>query len=157
MSSSSDPSTAASAKSSRETELQALLARVEAATGWDDDLDVLLFMDVDPEYGRERKIAKVKSRNYPQYTASLDAALALASRLLPGWAWMTGCAEGGDFFCSLQPSIGDDPFNGEGDDGDASTAPLAVLAALLKVLAAQAASPAAGTDRGVRNPSHDHV
>jgi hypothetical protein len=50
---------------------------------------------------------------------------------------MVGCSEEGDFFASLQPSIGDDPFNGNGEDATAKTPSVALLAATLRALIAQ--------------------
>ena len=66
----------------------------------------------------------------------LDAALALVERVLPGWAWMMGCSEASDYFASIQHSIGDDPFNGEGADANGETPALALLAVMLRGLIA---------------------
>lgn len=68
------------------TDLADLLARVEAATGPDREIDGLLYCMEDeviqrcwPHWGREQR-----ENLTPRYTASLDAALALVERVLPG-------------------------------------------------------------------------
>lgn len=64
----------------------------------------------------------------PHYTTSLDAALALVERVLPGWAWSVGNkAQGGQAY--LMRGLGDGLIEGKG----ASPA-LALCIALLKVL-----------------------
>lgn len=66
--------------------LQSLKGRIEAATGPDLELDLaiygaLIFKDMD-------QLAPGETNPMPKpYTASIDAALALVERLLPGWAW----------------------------------------------------------------------
>lgn len=87
--------------------LDDLLSRVEAATGPDGELDAALWLRFVP--GTTRKATTVnhpkgpyiidETREHfrlvtvPAYSASLDAALALCERVLPGWAW---CAAGPD-------------------------------------------------------------
>lgn len=127
-----------------------LLARVEAATGPDRELDAALWLDFTP--GATRRASTVKSSKglwpdytidetreaggalivVPAYTASLDAALALVERVLPGWVWSVGnlASGGGQAYLMRAQSaalIG----------GKASTPALALLAAMLKALMAQ--------------------
>jgi hypothetical protein len=86
-----------------------LLERVEAATGVDReiDADLCLRWQTPNEHYREPlrrpilmarehqrpgllenvEISGVSAYSAPQYTASLDAALSLVERVLPGWDW----------------------------------------------------------------------
>ena len=62
------------------SELAELLERVKAATGPDRELD----WDIQQsQFG----IEQTDFHGTPRYTASIDAALALAERLLPGRSW----------------------------------------------------------------------
>ncbi len=83
----------------------ALIKRLEAATGPDREVDAELWLMFTT--GATRKASVVKSSKglwpdytidetreasgrlivVPSYTASVDAALALAERVLPGWCW----------------------------------------------------------------------
>ncbi|MHB1086117.1 MAG: hypothetical protein ACYCZ0_00010 [Minisyncoccota bacterium] len=69
----------------------------------------------------------------PSYTASVDAAIALVERLLPGIFWVVGKGKTREaeppFGCHLL--FGSDEIIG---DGEAPTAPLAILSALLTAL-----------------------
>jgi hypothetical protein len=61
------------------SKLRELLDRVESATGHDPRLDhVINGLFPDCELGA------------PYYTGSIDAAVALCERVLPGWAWKVG-------------------------------------------------------------------
>lgn len=125
-----------------------LLARVEAATGPDRELDGDIALAcgavVDPA---ERNLmgivtvpawwtmprascAKWPHRTTPwPLTASIDSALALAERVLPGWAWMLRGS-----FAKLWEPHGKPP----GNDFDAMgrSPALAIIAAILKALIA---------------------
>lgn len=78
----------------------------------------------------------VGSFRAPAYTASLDAAVALVEKMLPGWSY--GFAMRGD---KLRREGCDDERayawlkNGDQADADAPTLPLAILSALLEALA----------------------
>ena len=137
-------------------DLQSLLARVEAASGPDRLLDAEIevaarWIDaaragLAPEHrARWRvltglRVGAVESQgtsyNAKPFTASVDAALALVERVLPGWQWDVG-------YLPNQPEIGflaeiwppGDPVNDV--SGAGKTAPLAILAALLKAKIAQ--------------------
>lgn len=77
--------------------LSALLARVEAATGPDRDLSTAInraLRQPDEErLGTPERLASVAPNWGPHVTASIDAAVHLTERVLPGWWWTTGdCA-----------------------------------------------------------------
>lgn len=131
------------------TELQSLLARVEAATEPDRDIDADLTVALlggkaewlTAQYTGDLVAAHVvPSANHrgglakqPVYalTASLDAALALVGRVLPGWAWSVGNkASGGQAYLMSGPGA---VLCG----GEANTPALSLLAALLKALITQ--------------------
>lgn len=61
-------------------------------------------------------------------TTSLDAALALASRVLPGWVWNMG----NDLPCWVHLWIDDRNYDGNPIQGNASTPALALCAAILR-------------------------
>lgn len=65
--------------------LTAILERVIAATGPDADIDAELHKLFPPDWLRKR--GRYRRENIPQYTASVDAALALVNSQLPGWIW----------------------------------------------------------------------
>ncbi|TXN80619.1 hypothetical protein [Methylobacterium sp. WL8] len=121
--------------------LRGLLARVKAATGPDPILDRYLChaLGVAPWAGTPAehlgmcmpgsKMAKAT----PALTASIDAAVALVGRALPGWHWHA-CSDG------YREKLGGGAcvFHGKDDfaSGDAATTPLAICAALLTALIA---------------------
>ena len=111
-----------------------LFARVEAATGPDRELDGALWRKLifDPQLarpGNDWTLTPNLGRKKPRYTASIDAALALAERVLPGWAWMLRGS-----FAKLWEPHGKPP----GNDFDAMgrSPALAIIAAILKALIA---------------------
>ena len=99
-------------------ELQALLERVEKATG----PDRLLSRDLARTFGM-----------LGHYTASIDAALALVERVLPGWHWIRKSP--------LSMTVYQDPKDEKAwavhFDGAGATPALSLLAAILKALIAQ--------------------
>ncbi len=109
-----------------------LLRRVEAATGPDRKLDRALaaLFGADVTQVGTNTIHRIGA-----YTASIDAALALVERMLPGWYWridrpLSGpSAELAEFADGPQPSSLKRAFM-----ADAPTVPLAILVALLKAL-----------------------
>lgn len=133
-------------------DLTALLARVEAAEGPDREIDALL--EVLAQEKSERPDATSVSANDDgsvttyshgqkagryashDFTASLDAALALCSRVLPGWE-LELTSEHRDDAVIWRVMLGD-PLRGM--DGESSTPALALLAAMLKALIAQAST-----------------
>jgi hypothetical protein len=62
--------------------LRELLARVESASE--------PLIELDREIGGILEAALVNIVEPPRYTSSIDAAVALAERVLPGWAWKIG-------------------------------------------------------------------
>ena len=78
----------------REAEIGELLARVEAAAGPDRELDssIALLCGWTHEVNHAEdyecwRNPDGKACYLPRYTASIDAALALVERVLPGWMW----------------------------------------------------------------------
>lgn len=84
------------------SDLQALLSRLEAAQGADRELDAALWLVFTPGATRrtlhvphwkkpyeidETRDATGRLIVVPAVTASIDAALALVERVLPGWDW----------------------------------------------------------------------
>ena len=75
------------------------------------------------------------------YTASLDAAIGLVEKVLPGWSWQSGKEidpDGGfDFWTSLSP--GEQPFPAELDITVVHdhSEPISIVLALLKALEAK--------------------
>lgn len=131
-----------------------LLARVEKAEGPDRELDGALWLALecrpnhgqvfDPEYapylhvdprGKEHPAIK---EDAPPYTASLDAALALVERVLPGWDWVLSSVDGHRASAEVTPP--DWPVEAL-HYKTAKTPALALLAAMLKALEAQNAAP----------------
>lgn len=138
-----------------EEEIRGLLERVEKATGPDREIDVRVHAELVEHrdvierdtwvIGRNRNaphdecvLGRIDpgkhSRNFspayskpeqPDYTASIDTALALVERMLPEHDWIIGHTNGGlTIHCQL----------GRNDNAFGDTAPLAILAALLKAL-----------------------
>lgn len=113
-----------------------LLRRVEEARGPDRDLDaeIEVIFD-DPQRGRKLypdKFGDVRvDEDGPwfasdEYTKSIDAAIALAERVLPGCSIRMGTDEGPCWAC----------VNGlEEQYGEAPTLPLAIISAILKAKA----------------------
>lgn len=138
------------------TTLTELLARVEAATGPDRELDRLLAKQfgwhrVEPRNTTSKKGGWIAPEDFmglnsdgsprldslhgttiwsdvPRLTASLDAALALADRVLPGWD-IELSRLGGAWRCGLG-----DPLCGW--EWESASAPLATLGALIRALIA---------------------
>lgn len=132
------------------TTLQDLLERVEKAEGPDREIDVALWLHTTP--GATRRGTHVKHAHsdaewdvdetrdatgylvvVPAYTASLDAALALVERKLPGWTWRLDSPDSASEPAFARLS-GPEWRSGA---GWAKTPALALLAALLRALIAQ--------------------
>ena len=104
-----------------EPSLARLLKRLRAATGRDKALDRAIARGL--EAGGHRTPA-------PDYTASVDACLALLHRVLPGWHWHVGYGPRG----ILPYAVVD---KGERrHEATAPTVPLALLTALVEARAA---------------------
>ena len=110
-----------------------LLAKVTAATGPDIEIDAALYVlevprmaDVLPHWSDVQKRDLITP-----YTASIDAALALVERMLPGWGVSLHIGDTGAS-CAVSK-----PVKFEEIWGSAPTVPLAILAALLSALSSQ--------------------
>ena len=115
--------------------LDALRARIGAATGPDDQIDDQLVRLLAPEW------EQLSLDGHINLTASVDDALALVERLLPGfpreWAWRLFTIPGAPPEVRYEASVFK-PWRGAAFDWrkSAPTAPLAILAALLAALPA---------------------
>lgn len=129
-----------------------LLTRVRNATGpdreWDAEIASALGFPI------EWKQANYTMETYPvitwsdtrepcpQFTASIDAALALVERVLPGWhGALTWLPDHGPNDASFACEIGPMDWSGDGPPdniiGHGDSMPLAILAALLTALIAK--------------------
>lgn len=120
------------------TELQTLLERVEKATGPNRKIDALLW-PLAPDFTRDVSLTgeEVAWREHasPRYTASLDAALALVERVLPGWTWDIGAESYGASAEGAWARVYPRGFMSKGSGNRyAKTPTLALLAALLRAL-----------------------
>lgn len=103
------------------TDLSSLLARIESATGPDRELDSEIAFALTPPDAEIGLLAL-------NYTASLDAVIALCERVLPGWSWAVDSGYAANHHKShAEAWTGDD----EGS-GDAATPALALCAAIIK-------------------------
>ncbi len=107
-------------------QLRALAERLEKATGPDRELDRVLHYELSDVDGLELVFG------VPDYTSSIDAAMALVDRLLPRWGMSLWRAKSwGEGWCpTIQESAGRSQFRAEGSP----TAALAILRALVAAL-----------------------
>lgn len=133
------------------SELEELLERVKKATGPGDkalryidchmwviaqggDARMVVCDSSEQDFIWERGIdglwirSVVKFRSVPKYTASIDAALALVERVLPGWQYNIM-----DGYCELRHPT----FPSKDVSAFGATTPLAIVAATLSALIAQ--------------------
>jgi hypothetical protein len=68
-----------------------LITRLEEAAEGSRELDELVALETTHPYG----IDACDWDGFPPYTTSLDAALALAERVLPGWRWQVSATSSG--------------------------------------------------------------
>lgn len=127
--------------------LSDLIARVEAATGPDRETDGMIwcaandyqFLEWDGDGCRYRAVSDgwFDSHHIPSYTASLDAAIGLVERVLPGWVWnvsSTGTA------WLMDPNNNEEFYDASGCETlpirpkKPLTPPIALLLALLRSL-----------------------
>ena len=117
------------------TDLAALLERVRKATGPDRELDYEIPLAVEPP--PPTGFWTTDREYYPPITSSIDAALGLVERVLPGWSWRVG-AYNLDRVprCELAQPVETEfgPGIGVRAQVDGPTAPLAILAAMLTAL-----------------------
>jgi len=125
------------------TDLQGLLERVRTAKGPDGEIDYAIYRQL-------REYTGLQS-----YTASIDAALALTERVLPGWCWRIGtCCVSDDAWVApdwnspvhgarLRQELGEPVYGSVFDQGvdidrrPPGNLPLAILEALLSALIEQ--------------------
>jgi len=89
------------------------------------------------QYARNGQVThKIGRRSSPAFTASVDAAIALAERVLPGWKWRVGRTElfpnGWAYVHKYDPSNCDRKDEAACADGRAATPAIALLIALLR-------------------------
>lgn len=120
--------------------LKALAERVEAATGPDREIDFGLHemaskapSVVPPKYLR----IGGDSPSTPFYTSSIDAALGLVERVLPGWSKDIYIADNGSAVKLASPL----PRSVEHWGTSETTTPLAILSALLRAFQTQPDHP----------------
>jgi hypothetical protein len=107
------------------TQLQSIRDRVANATGPDREIDYAIYT---------YSTGLWRTDDFPAVTSSIDAALALVERVLPGWEWSVW-ASGGVFGATI--------YNTPEDEiepcvsAQAPTAPLAILKAFVAALIAQ--------------------
>lgn len=131
--------------------LQDLLTRVEAASGPDREIDVYIALwqgwtlhtdEADPVY---RGVVSEwwkdpadkdwsTTSNPPDYTASIDAAVALVEKKLPGWIWWVSATPSASL--DVAEARAGMPYQ-RVESNNCATPPLALLAALLKALIAR--------------------
>jgi hypothetical protein len=130
-----------------------LLARVKTATGADRAIDraIAKHFKIEWDYGADWPTIidddgeKTSEPTAYPYTASIDAALALTERMLPGWKWgvSSHSFQGGEHYPDGKPKYIDgfrahvtkrSALRPMPSIADARTAPLALLAALLSAL-----------------------
>lgn len=113
--------------------LEALLKRVEEAGGGSRDLD----RDIWQAFDAAAAGAPHGEMPGTFYTSSIDAALALVERVLPGWTYALDNA-GRTFHCELNSNTGRFLLQGDIErHASAPAAPLAILIAMLHALIAQ--------------------
>lgn len=109
-------------------DIDALLERVKAATGPDRNLDAML---------HHWALSGVGTGYYadsPSYTASIDAALALTERVLPGREWLKKSPKVISVYRPLTEQEDAAKVWAKHYDGTGATIPLAILAAALTAL-----------------------
>ena len=118
-------------------ELKVLLRKLENAKGHDRNVDAAIANLLIQKTGiigkwiGARGVSVWPDEFAPPYTASIDDAVALVERLLPGWHWSVRSKDDrGRNSCQIEPpEYSDDPI-----DLEADTAPLAILGALVLAL-----------------------
>lgn len=119
--------------------ISSLIERVEKATGPSFALDQDIELFVEPDRITERLAWERLGKPYPPtppYTASLDAVVALAERVLPGWRWIIDSDwDRGPPYAAQVKRQGD--AWSEAPREFAKTPPLALLLALLLAVQSQ--------------------
>lgn len=110
-----------------------LIERLEAAEVGSRELDAAIWYALIETCGG--KPDKDMIGRWPDYTTSLDAALALAERVLPGWHWELDNVGGSPYAANLTNPVG--RFLICGDTEVYSTAPTPALALCIAILKAK--------------------
>ena len=117
-------------------DLQALLERVEKAEGPDRELD-----DAIDKWKLDTLLTRDTSARFalicPPYTASIDAAVALVEKMLPGWKWCVQREIHPDNWFFAYVFIVNEGTSFADHRGMAHGPALALIAALLRALIAQ--------------------
>ena len=118
-------------------DLSALIERIEALTGTDDLVDAEIYATIGGAPHTTRAggrviplILKHDSPKWPRYTASLDAAVALVERVLPGYKWSAGFSRHVPHNAQVWAPSGHGYYEGECDSNRAIALILAALRAL---------------------------
>lgn len=130
------------------SELTELLARIEAATGPDREIDLDLALIHKPhlprEYWLDDELERLEFGSHRRYTNSVDACIALIAEALPGWSWQIRVCTSGDGEVRYTNARVWSHFNPRDDESPTywanasdETPVLALLAAILKALIAQ--------------------
>lgn len=114
-----------------------IIGKLEKADGpsYDGAMNIAIFRALFPDAEWERCVIG-------RYDCSIDAAIEIATKMMPGWGWLVRDDKKGAFCNISAPDLRGNPF-GEWIDGEtcfphwAKTAPLAILLALFKALEAQ--------------------
>ena len=113
-----------------------LIDRLSKLEGPDREVDAAIWMHLIEKPGINDKIDRDMVGRYPSYTASIDAAIALAEIVLPGWKWRVGRTElfpnGWAYVHKYDPSNCDRTDEAACADGKAATPAIALLIALLR-------------------------
>ena len=139
------------------SDLAELLERVRAATGPDRSIDVAIAIAFPPEGEKRRELSDAStrcgqywyshkyeegSRSALEFTASIDAALALTERMLPGWSWKIVGEPGAVYpHCAVVRNAATLSDVAEAFVASHRTPSLAILSALLAALIAQEPQP----------------
>lgn len=110
-------------------QLSDLIERVENLTCADRAVDLMIAKTVLPDVivlRHDRETATNNPYTHWEYTGSIDGAVALTERLLPGWTWRVSCRHGEVF--QRDPECG--------HDGYATSPALALVLATLRAYAA---------------------
>lgn len=140
------------------TDYTDIIDRLEKADGPSRELNLAIFRLFHPEYdgyveGRgglvhpndSTDMRELSNVRWPAYTASLDAAVALVERMLPGWA--KGVDDGPETHLAF---VDTNDYSvrmfGARHTAEASTASIALLIAMFKALQAQEIAETDSTD-----------
>lgn len=118
-----------------------LLSRLEGLTAPDREVDLEVHMSLAPDLYPEGSWSWDDKNLPPHLTASLDAAVALCERVLPGWFYRVGKTSlfpnGWAYISRTHPSHCDREDEASCADGKAATPAIALLIAILTALEAR--------------------